>query len=448
MTTTTAPNPNELIVRLRRPHPKQEHALNDGKKRSIWRAGRRGGKTTGACNKAVEGLLARKRVLYAAPTGDQLSRFWVEAKSALGNLIDADVVRVNETTHIIEFPGTEARIRAKTAWNADTLRGDYADLLILDEYQLMSEDAWAIVGAPMLLDNNGDVVFIYTPPSLHSMSVSKARDKRHASKFWKSHQDDPRWGLHHWTSHDNPHISAEALADISGDMTRLAILQEIMAEDADEVPGALWTQAVINASRVTEHPPLIRVVVGVDPPGGATEAGIVAVGVGGNGHLYVLRDDSLRDSPDVWASAVINCYNQVEADRVVGETNYGGDMVHSVIRTAAYAKGQQVSYKNVHATRGKAVRAEPIAAGYERGQVHHVGEFPLLEEEMSGWLPGATGQSPNRMDALVWACTELGLLPPPKKAEVYNVLSDGPRQPNPLGLDLNDDKYRDRDARS
>lgn len=245
--TTTAP---EYTVKLRRPHAKQDAALHDGKKRSVWRAGRRGGKTTGACNKAVETFLQSRRVLYAVPTADQLIRFWFEVKQALSELIDDKVLYLNETLHILEFPNSETRIRAKTAWNADTLRGDYADLLILDEYQLMSEDTWELVGAPMLLDNDGDAVFIYTPPSFHSVSTSKARDKRHAAKFWKAHQGDPRWGLHHWTSHDNPHISQRALEDISQDMTSLAIRQEIMAEDIDEVPGALWKRTWLDAGRV------------------------------------------------------------------------------------------------------------------------------------------------------------------------------------------------------
>lgn len=402
MTTAT-----KYQVKLRRPHPKQDAAIHDGKKRSIWRAGRRGGKTTGACNKSVEAFLDQRRVLYGVPTGDQLIRFWFEVKQALVELIEDKRVYVNETLHVIEFPGTETRLRAKTAWNADTLRGDYADLLILDEFQLMSEDTWEVVGAPMLLDNNGDAVFIYTPPSLHSTSVSKARDKRHAAKFWKAHQDDPRWGLHHWTSHDNPHISELALADISQDMTARAIRQEILAEDEDDVPGALWKQTTIDGTRVSEAPELSRVVVGVDPPGGATECGIVCAGLASNGHVYVLEDRSIQASPDGWATEVLTCYLHNDADKVLGEQNYGGDMVESNIVHAAREQRVDVSYKHVHATRGKAVRAEPVAAGYERGEIHHVGQFMELEDEMCSWVPGSSPHSPNRMDALVWAVTEL-----------------------------------------
>lgn len=368
------------------------------------RAGRRSGKTTGVSILAVEKLVTEKRrVLYAVPTGDQIARFWHEIVLAMAELIEFGVVKKYESDKIIEYPGTEQRIRAKTAWNADTLRGDYADLLILDEYQLMNEDAWGVVGLPMLMDNNGDAVLIYTPPSLHSRSASKASDKRHAARMFKEHKDDPRWLCMHWTSHDNPHVSELGIAEVSADMTQLAIRQEIMAEDIDEVPGALWKQSMIDDLRKTDHPTLTRIVVGVDPAGGSeTEVGIVAVGLGTDGHGYVISDKSLAaPSPQTWAAEVTWLYYEKKADRVLGEDNYGGDMVETTIKM----HDPNLSYRAVHATRGKLVRAEPICALYERGFVHHVGTFPQLEEEMCSYVPG--GKSPNRMDALVWCLTEL-----------------------------------------
>jgi hypothetical protein len=408
---------DEYTVRLRQPHPHQEPFLDSTAKRKIIRAGRRGGKTVGVSILAVKALLARRRVLYAAPTMEQIDRFWKEAKRALHELIEADIYYKNETLHIIERPDTDERIRAKTAWNADTLRGDYADLLILDEWQLMSEDTWSEVGAPMLLDNNGDAVFVYTPPSLHSRSVTKARDPRHAAKmFAKAEQEVEtaakegrisRWATFHFSSHDNPHLSREALEEITIDMSSLSFQQEILAQDIDEVPGALWTRELVFNTRVLQHPPLARVVVGVDPPGGATECGIVAVGKGTDGQLYILSDRSLKASPDTWAGVAIDAYNAHSADRIVGEANYGGDMVENTIAQAAASRKLTVAYKNVHASRGKAVRAEPIVAIYEQGRAHHVGEFPHLEEEMCTWIPGESRYSPNRVDALVWAMTEL-----------------------------------------
>ena len=280
-----------------------------------------------------------------------------------------------------------------------------ADLLILDEFQLMNEDAWGIVGLPMLMDNNGDAVLIYTPPSLHTRSTSKATDKRHAAKMYKKCLDDPKWLVLTWTSHDNPYISEAGIAEVSGDMTALAVRQEIMAEDIDEVPGALWKQSLFDDNRVPVAPQqLTRIVIGVDPSGGSTtEVGIVAAALGTDGHGYILRDSSmLATTPKQWASKITWDYSELKADRVCGEINYGGDMVETTIKMF----DDNMSYKNVTATRGKLVRAEPICALYEKGFVHHVGEFPLLEEECCTYVPGDK-HSPNRMDAMVWAMTEL-----------------------------------------
>lgn len=153
---------------------------------------------------------------------------------------------------------------------------------------------------------------------------------------------------------------------------------------------------------------LARVVVGVDPPGsGNTECGIVVAGIGMNGHGYVLDDLSILGTPEHWAATVIDGYNHWQSDWVVAEVNYGGDMVKSTLLTMS--NGKNINIKTVRATRGKAVRAEPIAALYEQGKVHHLGRFPQLEDEMCSWVPGQGMLSPNRMDALVWALTELML---------------------------------------
>jgi len=151
-----------------------------------------------------------------------------------------------------------------------------------------------------------------------------------------------------------------------------------------------------------------RIVVGVDPPGGIiTECGIVVAGKGFDEHGYVLDDKSMTGTPGEWSSTVINAFTSWRADCIVAEANFGGLMVEATIIGAAAASDQVCRYKNVHASRGKAVRAEPIVARYEKGVVHHVGEFSALEDEMVSWVPGESKYSPNRIDALVWALTEL-----------------------------------------
>lgn len=395
----------ELLVRLPRPHPKQQAFVDSTAKRIVVRAGRRGGKTVGVGIRAVKRFLAGRRVLYGAPTHDQIQRFWSTITTALSEPIEAGIFKKNETNHTIELPGTEQRIRAKTCWNADTLRGDYADDLILDEWQLMNEDAWGVVGVPMLLDNNGDATFIYTPPALRSRSTTKATDPQHAAKLYKkaARDESGRWEVHHFTSHDNPHISTEALDDITGDMTSLDYRMEIMAEDVDEAPGALWTRAMIEGARADKAPEhLERVVVAVDPSATSMgdEAGIITAGKAGR-HGYPLADDTIQGSPKTWALASVNAYHRHKADCIVAEANNGGEMVALTIATV----DPNVPVKLVHASRGKRTRAEPVSSLYEHGRVHHVGNYPALEDEMCLWMPG--DESPNRMDALVWALTEL-----------------------------------------
>jgi hypothetical protein len=218
------------------PHPEQLKFIDSIVKRIIVKAGRRGGKTVGVAIKAVKSFCEGRRVLYAAPTSEQTDRFWTEVKRALRPAIEVGLYRCNETERFIEMPGTETRIKAKTAWNANTLRGDYADLLLLDEWQLMDEDTWDEVGAPMLADNNGDVIFIFTPPSLNATGISRAKDPRHASKLFKQASNDKSglWETFHFTSFDNPYISHKALELIALDMSLDSYRREIMAED-DEI---------------------------------------------------------------------------------------------------------------------------------------------------------------------------------------------------------------------
>ncbi len=236
MTTETKPR-TQLYVDLwsTTRHPPQKRMVDSTSKRLVVKAGRRGGKTVGFAIRAVERFLQGRRQLYAAPTNEQTDTFWYEVKKALAEPIAAGLFKANESERFIELPGTKQRIKAKTAWNANTLRGDYADDLYLDEFQLMNEDAWDEVGAPMLLDNNGDAVFIFTPPSLKSAGVSKAKNPRHASKMFKKAQADTTgiWEAIHFTSLENPFISREGLAIITSDMSMDSYRREIMAQDDD-----------------------------------------------------------------------------------------------------------------------------------------------------------------------------------------------------------------------
>lgn len=193
--------------------------------------------------------------------------------------------------------------------------------------------------------------------------------------------------------------------------------QELDAELLDDIEGALWNYAMIDACRTDKAPvELKRVVVAIDPATTAgedsDETGIIVAGTamcdckGGKEkeeHGFVLDDLSLRASPDGWAQRAVRVYRSRMADRIIAEVNNGGDMVERTIRTV----DDKVSYKAVHASRGKQTRAEPVAALYEQGKVHHVGPFPVLEDQLCNWVPGVSPSSPDHLDALVWAITEL-----------------------------------------
>jgi phage terminase large subunit-like protein len=199
--------------------------------------------------------------------------------------------------------------------------------------------------------------------------------------------------------------------------------QELDAELLQDIPNALWPQKELDACLIqhdTKLPEMKRIVIGVDPSGTkgdesaddltaekSDEIGIVVAGLGTDGHGYVLDDISINGSPKIWGEAVVNAYHKWAADKVVAETNFGGAMVEFVIK----ASDPMVNYKSVTASRGKSIRAEPVSGLYEQKKVHHVGLFPKLTEQM-GFMTthGYVGDgSPDRLDALVWALTELML---------------------------------------
>ncbi len=191
--------------------------------------------------------------------------------------------------------------------------------------------------------------------------------------------------------------------------------QELDGEVLDDMPGALWNRDMLDGNRKPDAPKeMERIVVAVDPAvtsgEDADETGIIAVGIArdadGNQRGYVLADRSLRGSPDEWAAAAVRLYHELDADRIVAEKNQGGEMVEAVLK----AKDRNVPVTLVTATRGKVVRAEPIAALYEQGRIHHVGRFNELEDQMCLFTRDADrtpGNSPDRVDALVWGITSL-----------------------------------------
>ena len=213
--------------------------------------------------------------------------------------------------------------------------------------------------------------------------------------------------------------------------------QELYAEILDDTPGALWSRSSIDETRINTAPDLVRTVVAIDPAvstnEGSDETGIVCAGKGIDGRWYILADSSGRYSPDQWAREAIALYRRYDADRVIGEVNNGGDMIENTLRNI----DRNVSYKAVRASKGKAIRAEPVAALYEQKRVSHVGCLPVLEDQMciftSDYDRTKMKYSPDRLDALVWAMTELAIEQSPGANIIeYLAQQDASAKPKPI----------------
>lgn len=296
-----------------------------------------------------------------------------------------------------------------SAEEPERLRGPQFERIWADELAAWqyAQEAWDMAMFGLRLGRNPKVMITTTPRPipLVKMLLKEFRER------------DPSTVVTTGTSYANrANLAPAFFSTITKryEGTRLG-RQELNAEVLEDIPGALWTRAMIDKNRISmaDLPELVRVVVAVDPSGAsgeedsANDIGIVAAGKGADGKAYVLRDATLLGSPMQWGRRVSQVYSDLGANRVVAERNFGGAMVEHVIRT----ENPNISYKEVTASRGKAVRAEPIAALSEQNRVKFVGSFPDLEEELMQFGPeGYMGDSsPNRADAFVWAINELML---------------------------------------
>ena len=292
---------------------------------------------------------------------------------------------------------------AFSADDPESLRGPQFDAAWCDELckWRRAESAFDMLQFGLRLGKNPRSVITTTPRPLpllkrlladSSTAISRAATKANAFQL-------------------APRFLEQMLARYAG--TRLG-RQELDGEVIEARADSLFPRERIERARVDSHPPLARIVVAIDPPvssrEGADACGIVAAGVDDEGRVFVLADESASGlSPLAWASRAVALYRRLEADRIVVEVNQGGEMARAVLLET----DASVPVSEVRATRGKVLRAEPVAALYEQGRVSHVGGFPLLEDEMADFGASglSSGRSPDRLDALVWAITSLVLMP-------------------------------------
>lgn len=295
-----------------------------------------------------------------------------------------------------------ARARLYSADTPDRFRGPGIDLFVADELAAWRyPEAWDQAMLSLRVGKHPRAVIATTP---RPTDIIRGLLKREGQDV----------AVSRGSTYDNKaNLAAPFLAQVvrQYEGTRLG-RQELDGEVLDDNPGALWQRAQFDEPglRIKSAPELVRVVVAVDPAVSANEdsdeTGIVVAGVDSAGFAYVLEDGTLSGAtPNEWAKQVVALYRAHSADRVIGEVNNGGDLVEANVRTVE----PNLPFTQVRATRGKAVRAEPIAALYEQKRVRHVGVLAKLEDQMCTWDPGFAGKSPDRVDALVWALTELML---------------------------------------
>lgn len=368
-------------------------------------AGRGFGKTRSGAEFVRAQVAARKarHVALVAPTAADARDVMVEGESGLLAISPRrERPRYEPSKRRLTWPNGAVA----TTYSADEperLRGPQHDFAWCDELAAWRyPEAWDMLMFGLRLGADPRVVATTTP---------------RPTRLIKTLIADPKVTVTRGSTYENKDNLAPAFLDAivrRYEGTRLG-RQELDAELLEDAPGALWSRAAIEAARVTGVPALSRVVVAIDPAAGSgehsDETGIVVAGRDAGGHGYVLADLSGRYAPTEWAKAAIAAHRAHDADRIVAEVNNGGEMVEATLRMIDPA----VPFRAVRASRGKVARAEPVAALYEQGRVHHQGAFPRLEDQMCGFVHdfdrATAGYSPDRVDALVWALSDLLVRP-------------------------------------
>jgi len=372
-------------------------------------AGRGFGKTRTGAELVRSRVAARsaRRLALVAPTAADARDVMVEGESGILAISPRwDLPRWEPSRRRLTWPNG-AIATFYSADEPERLRGPQHDAAWCDELgSWRYPEAWDMLMFGLRLGTDPRVVVTTTP---------------RPTALLRRLISDPSVIVTRGSTYENrPNLAPDFLDRIirKYEGTRLG-RQEIEAEILEDVPGALWNRGVIEAARARSAPPMTRIVVAIDPAATssetADETGIIVAGRDAMGHGWVLADLSGRYRPVEWAKTAIAAYRAHHADRIVAEVNNGGEMVEATLRVI----DPNLPVAGVRASRGKSVRAEPVAALYEQGKVHHLGAFPQLEDQMCSLVRAeyrgidATGaqSSPDRVDALVWAFTDLIVSP-------------------------------------
>jgi predicted phage terminase large subunit-like protein len=365
----------------------------------LYLAGRGAGKSRAGAEAVREGVESGRygRIALIAPTAADARDVMLEGPSGIMSICPNSTRPSFEPSkrRITFVTGATATIFS--AEEPDRLRGPQHDLIWADELAAWkdAQHVWDMSMFGLRVGSRPRAIVTTTPRPIPLIRALLKRDGQDV-RVTRGRTSDNAKNL-------PPSFLESIVGRYRG--TRLG-RQELDAEILDDVVGALWSRDLIEQTRRAAAPACRRLVVGIDPSisigEDSNETGLVVAGLGIDDHAYVLADESGKLAPIEWARRACRLYRSWAADRVIAEKNQGGQMVEATIRTVDH----NVSFRAVHASRGKVTRAEPVAALFEQGRAHLVGSFPQLEDQMATYSAGST-DSPDRLDAMVWALTEL-----------------------------------------
>lgn len=341
------------------------------------------------------------RCAVVAPTQSDVRSVCFEGESGLLSIIPSRFISSYNSQQLEIWLDNGSLIAGKSAEKPDRLRGPQWHRAWFDELAacLRLQETWDNLQLGLRLGTDPRTIITTTPRPID---------------FLRKAVKDPRVVTTTGSTFENSaNLAASALAkyrEVYGSTRKGQ--QELYAKILDSSDSALWKWSLIEKVRSAERPAsFVRIVIAVDPAvtseDESDETGIIVVGLDENGTVWVLEDLSGRYAPREWASLVWLAYQRLDADAIVAEVNQGGDLVESNV--AAVVDDGFFNFKSVRAKRGKYLRAEPVAAYYERGKVRHAGHFPELERQMAEFVGSTSAKSPDRLDALVYGVGELAL---------------------------------------
>lgn len=376
--------------------------IPDGTRYEVVTKGRRFGATRGAAHAFIEWAIEGQRLLWGDTINSNIDRYYERYfyPALKHSDIDFNFKRQQKQLTIgngyIDFRSSDI---------PENWEGFGYNKIFLNEAGIILKNDYLYTNAvlPMMMDYPDSLLIAAGVPK--GKYGKNKKEHKFYSLYKSAKNKEKGYRLLEFSSYDNPLLSSDDIKELSDEIQKMSPTmkeQEIDGKFVDVSNGTLWSPELIKHTDTL--PNMVRIVVGNDPSGSKTgdEVGIVGVGLGENGKYYVLSDRSGGYTPLEWATITVNELNDLKGDAIVAERNYGGDMVKSNILSVS----KLVRVKEVTATRGKEVRAEPIVSLYEQGLVIHVAGLYKLENEMLTWIPGIS-KSPNRIDALVWAITEL-----------------------------------------